>query len=144
MNFDQWLKDNRNDLDSFIGKQFWICDFRLNSSNDFRPIRKVIPKLVQIFCNADLPKGKNIYYSPIHFREVKNGKILSTVIAPYDNTGYRSYSGVAVNIFETEFACKEFFKIQCDKVIRDYQDELTRRAAETQHRIDEIKQILDE
>lgn len=135
-----WDQTYKN-LENVIGKQVWICDFRLNKDKDIKPIRKITPKLVQVFSNDDLPKGKNVYYSPVHFKEIKKGKVLSTVIAPYDNTGYRTYTGVSVNIFDTEKECVDFFRKQCDEVIKEYNEEMERRMAEIQRRILEIENL---
>ena len=157
MNFENWLKANGiswklnfpyideiyEHLENVIGNQYWICDYRLNREKNSRPIRNITPKLVQVFSNADLPKNKRVYYSPIHFREVKNGKVSATVIGPYDNTGYRSYRGVSVNIFDTKTECIEFFTEQCNTAIREYEEELTRRTQEIHYRIDEIKKIKE-
>ncbi|WP_336761317.1 hypothetical protein [Paenibacillus sp. USHLN196] len=82
-----------------IGEEVWICDYRYNDV-DNKAIRHIQPKKVVVVSNEDLPKNKRVYYSEFHFREIKeNGKLSSTVIAPYDNTGYRSYGGVSLNIF---------------------------------------------
>lgn len=153
MNFKEWLKNNNivvihnlmelkyENLENIIGKRFWICDYRLNSKKDSKPIRNVPPKLVQVFSNDDLPKNKRVYYSPVHFREVKNDKILSTIIAPYDNTGYRAYTGISLNIFKTELECVNCFNKQCDEAIKEYEDELKRRTDEINSRINEIENL---
>lgn len=154
MNFQEWLTDNGvtathdrflektyHNLENIIGKRFWICDYRLNNQCDSKPIRSVSPKLVQVFSNDDLPKNKNVYYSPIHFREVKGDKCLSTVIAPFDNTGYRGYTGVSVNIFNTQDDCEACFRGQCDAAIRDYENALKNRMEEINARIAEIQGI---
>lgn len=128
-------------LENVIGKYIWICDFRLNKDRDIKPIRKVTPKLVQVFSNDDLPKGKNVYYSPIHFRELKKNKVQSAIIAPYDSTGYRTYTGVSLNIFNTKEECIEFFRKQCDEVITGYLEELDRRTVEIKSRIEDIEKM---
>lgn len=153
MDFKEWLKNNDvivkhslmeteyENLENIIGKRFWICDYRLNSKKDSKPIRNVPPKLVQVFSNDDLPKNKRVYYSPVHFREVKNDKILSTIIAPYDNTGYRAYTGISLNIFNSEIECINCFNKQCDEAIKEYEDELKRRTDEINSRINEIENL---
>jgi hypothetical protein len=150
MNFNEWLSSNEvsvkhsftgseyDGLEKVIDKRFWICDYRLNYSKDKKPIRNIQPKLIQVFSNDDLPKNKKVYYSPIHFREIKNGKLLSTIIAPFDNTGYRSYTGVSVNIFNTYEECKECFDTQCQIAISGYQE----RINELVKRTDEIKELI--
>lgn len=155
MNFKEWLASNGvkqyynlcettyENLDNIIGKQYWICDYRLNKDKDGKPIRNVVPKMVQVFSNDDLPKNKNVYYSPIHFRAVSNGKVNSTVIAPFDNTGYRGYAGISVNIFDNESDCRKCFTKQCKNAIREYRDELNRRTTEINNRISEIEKLID-
>lgn len=112
--------DGYENLENIIGKEVWICDYRINDPNN-KPIRSISPKLARIFDNDDLPKNKIVYYSPIHFREVKGGKVLSTIIAPYDNTGYRHVSGKCVNIFENKTDCINHFNGQLNKGIEQMQ-----------------------
>lgn len=103
-------------LDNVIGKDVWICDYRINDPNN-KPIRNVQPKMVRVFNNDDLPKNKNVYYSPIHFREIKGDRVLSTIIKPYDNTGFRAYTGVCLNIFENKDDCICYFNGQLKEAI---------------------------
>ena len=153
MNFKEWLEANNvivqagkldtvyGNLENILDKQFWICDYRLNENKDSKPIRSITPKLVKVFLNESLPKGKKVYYSPIHFKEVKNGKTLSTVIAPYDSTGYRYYHGVSVSIFNTERECKDCFEQQCIEAIHAYNTKLEQVAKELNARMDEIHEL---
>lgn len=119
--------DGYENLENIIGNEVWICDYRISDPNN-KPIRSVTPKLVRIFNNDDLPQNKTVYYSPIHFREVKANKVLSTVIAPYDNTGYRCISGKCVNIFESKEMCVAYFNNQLVEAIdkmRKYKERQT-------------------
>jgi hypothetical protein len=85
-----------------VGDDVWIVDFRYEDVLN-KPIRNVTPTLVRITSNDDLPARKTVYYADYHFRPLgKNGAAKATVIAPYDNTGFRGYTGVSVNIFLTE------------------------------------------
>jgi hypothetical protein len=104
-----------------IGEIVWICDFRFNNEFFKKPIRKVLPTKVIVCSNDDLPKRKTVYYSEVHFKKLnKNGEPLkSSVIGPYDNTGYRSYPGVSVNIFKSEMECRMFFKILCSGLVEE-------------------------
>lgn len=130
-------------LENVINKNVWVCDFRLNENRDLKPIRKIKPTLVQVFSNDYLPKNKHIYYSPIHFRVIKKDIASSTIIAPYDNTGYRIHTGVSLNIFDTKDECIKHFRIQCAEAMQNYQDELTWRIMKTQDRIDEIQKMQE-
>ena len=153
MDFKEWLRSNRinevgkfydshyENLDNVVGKHFWICDYRLNKDKDNKPIRAITPKLVQVFSNDILPASKRVYYSPIHFKEIKNGKVLSAVIGPYDGTGYKTYPGVSVNIFDHKEECIKFFINQCEKAVEEYKVELERRTAEINRRIEEIQKL---
>lgn len=100
----------------------WICDFRYNDIFK-KPIRNVKPTKVMVKRNIDLPCNKTVYYSDTHFRTLnKNGKISSKVISLYDNTGYRSYEGICVNIFDNEKECKECFEKQCEEILKEIQE----------------------
>ena len=101
------------------GQKVYICDFRQEDLNK-KPIRNVQPMLVQVVSNDDLPKNKTVYYSDVHFRMIKSkGEgVTSRIIAPFDNTGYRSYSGVMLNIFDNYEECADLFKLQIDDVIQ--------------------------
>lgn len=95
MNYQEFLNSN----ESVLGKQIWITDYRRGKSGGY--VRHIPPTLVEVTCNSELPKNKRVYYSEFHFRKVKNGNVSKEILAPYDNTGYRSYKGVSVNVFYT-------------------------------------------
>lgn len=117
-----------NHISRVIGLCVWVCDFRFNNNGDIKPIRNVEPVEVMVCSNEDLPGNKRVYYSPIHFRPVVGEKVLSKVIGPYDNTGYRAYPGTSLNIFLTKFECYDCYITQCDKAISqfiDYENRLT-------------------
>tara|TARA_R110000851_G_scaffold23134_1_gene68037 strand:- start:1462 stop:1878 length:417 start_codon:yes stop_codon:yes gene_type:complete len=100
------------------GQKVYICDYRQEDLNK-KPIRNVKPMLVQVVSNDDLPKNKTVYYSKVHFRMIKNkGEgVTVRIIPPFDNTGYRSYPGVMLNIFDNYEECADLFKVQIDDVI---------------------------
>jgi hypothetical protein len=99
-----------------IGDTVWICDFRHDDIMN-KPIRNISPQAVVIADNADLPKGKIVYYSNVHFLPLgKNGSPQKKVIAPFDNTGFRGRTGIGVNVFDTEKECREFYLTQCNTV----------------------------
>lgn len=100
-----------------VGDLFYITDFRHDDILN-KPIRNIAPTQVQLFSNDDLPKGKHVYYAEHHFRAVgKTGKPLAAVIAPYDNTGFRGYTGVSLNIFTTLEEAEAYYVKQCEKVL---------------------------
>jgi hypothetical protein len=68
---------------------------------------------------------KKVYYSKSFFSPIgKSGKPLSKVIAPMDNTGFRSNPGNPLLVFEHEQECVESWNrqikehlVQVDKLI---------------------------
>lgn len=90
------------------GKEVWICDLRWNDFNN-KPIRDITPKKVIVRPISETKK--RVYYSEIFFSEIKNDKVVSSsVIGLFDNTGYRSYTGVPLNVFTTEAECIKNYK----------------------------------
>jgi hypothetical protein len=47
----------------------------------------------------------------------KGEGVTSRIIPPFDNTGYRSYPGEMLNIFDNYQECADLFKLQIDDVI---------------------------
>ncbi|QNR65382.1 hypothetical protein IAQ67_15930 [Paenibacillus peoriae] len=127
-----------------IGEEVWVCDYRYNDV-DNKPIRHIPPKKVVVVSNEDLPKNKRVYYSDFHFRELKgNGKLSSTIIAPYDNTGYRAYTGESLNIFYAKEECVKHYLNQCMENLRQFEDAKTRKTTYYNNKIDEINQEITE
>lgn len=118
MNFNQFLLENK----TVIGKQIWITDYRRGKSGGY--VRHVPPTLVEVTCNSELPKNKRVYYSDYHFRKVKNAKVSKEILAPYDNTGYRSYKGVSVNVFYTYEEAAQKYNEQIEEIIYSYNNEI--------------------
>jgi len=83
------------------GEKIWICDFRFSDYGHTKPLRHVKPTQVIIVGNSELPKNKTVYYSESHFLALnkKGEPMKSKIIKPFDNTGQRSYTGVALNAF---------------------------------------------
>lgn len=97
-------------------KEIWICDFRQVSAGT-KPIRNIKPQKAQVLSNDLIESKKTIYYSKSHLRPIgASGKVLSKIISPVDNTGYRSKSGVHINAFTTEDECRECFREQVQEV----------------------------
>ncbi len=94
---------------SIDGKIVWVYDFRYNNFDE-KPIRKVLPQSVFVQSNDKIKK--KIYYSKSHFvgRNKHGDPLKSKIIALYDNTGYRSFPGTPLNVFETERECFAHFK----------------------------------
>lgn len=94
-----------------IGDKVWICDYRFDDPTN-KPIRNLAPQ--QMFIMDASSTKKNIYYSSFYFAPISaKGTPLAAVIAPFDNTGFRGYTGVSVNIFLDEKDCRDHFVKQC-------------------------------
>ena len=92
-----------------------------------KPIRAISPRQVMVF-DAENAK-KTIYYSPIFFREVKNGKLLAAEINPVDNTGFRSIAGTSVQIFKSKEKCVACYKKLLEKAIAERKNALAKISA---------------
>ena len=129
------------------GDTLWITDFRFGSDGALnKPIRHVKPTKVKLVSNSELPKNKTVYYSNYHFRPInKNGETSkSRIIAPYDNTGYRSYTGVSLNIFTDEKECKDFYIDLCKNRLVDIDIEKRSILRSLNTKEEEINKLIEE
>lgn len=127
-----------------IGEEVWICDYRFNDI-DNQPIRHVKPTKVIVVSNEELPGNKTVYYSEFHFRPFgKNGKPLAQVIAPYDNTGYRSNTGTSLNIFYDEKECVKHYKKQCRTIIIDFEAAKESKLKYYDKKIEQVQTEMEE
>lgn len=134
------LYDYTEGLENITGKMVWICDYRVNADPTKKPIRDIKP-IAAIVTDAEETK-KAIYYSPIYFRPVKNGRVMSKVIAPMDNTGYRCRPGESVNIFYTVEDCVKCYREQVRQAKVIYQKELARITDLFNTRLGELDESL--
>lgn len=110
-----------------VGKTFWVCDYRKPDINK-KAIRHVKPTCVMVLNEKhfeDLGKKfPRVYYSAFVLVPIdRKGKLkYSQYIVPYDNTGYRSYTGIPLNVFDNEQECIDFYNKQIDIVLKMYQD----------------------
>ena len=105
---------------SKVGDRVWICHY-LKPNLDKKPLRTVPPTYVVIRSINDLPQGKRIYYSETFFSPInKNGSISTQVISPVDNTGFRSFCGNELFIFDNEQECIE----EWNKQLKDCQERI--------------------
>jgi len=122
------------------GDTLWIADYRHQSIND-KPIRHLVPTEVRLISNVDLPPHKRIYYADFHFRPYgKTGKLLAQIIAPYDNTGYRGYTGGSVGVFFTREEAVAYYLDQCQEV----KTAILKGAKAAQDRFDKMLSEVDE
>ena len=69
---------------------------------------------------AKLTARDNVNYSHNVFVPYSSsGKLLKKDIKIYDNTGYRSYSGNPISVFDNEVEAKEWFNTELSKVIEN-------------------------
>lgn len=122
----------------FVGKKVWICDYR-QPDLDKKPIRHVKPTEVMVFSNEDLPANKRVYYSENHFRKLSaKGVPSSTIIGVFDNTGYRSFTGVALKIFDNKEDCIEEYKKMADVILLDVDNRMATVLKSLQQYKDEV------
>ena len=99
----------------YIGQELWICDYRYNDFGN-KPIRHVKP--IKVNCLSIRETDKRVYYSECFFRE---GEKKSSLIKLFDNTGYRSFPGVALEVFTTEEECVKAYNSAKEKLRKDFQ-----------------------
>lgn len=106
-----------------IDSVVWICDYRFNNSVFAKPIRAIHPTKVKFRPASD--SKKHVYYANHVFRPFnKNGTLASKCISPYDNTGYRAYTGTPLHIFINEKECIEFYNKQLMDILKQGELEL--------------------
>lgn len=125
---------------SYNGKKVFICDYRVPDL-DKKPIRSVEPTEVLVRDNDETKK--RIYYSNSHFVSLKkNGEPSSKVIGLYDNTGFRSYTGEPVKVFDNLAECEAQWNDDL-KFVQDRWIERRRTALQDIdnqiHKIDEMR-----
>ena len=104
------------------GKEVWICDYRRNDVNS-KAQRHVKPTKVVLLSKYDYEAaGKDfgrVYYSKYAFVQLnkKGEPQYSKKIAPYDTTGFRSFAGIGVNVFDNEAECVAYYNEQVQTVI---------------------------
>ena len=98
------------------GQYVWICDHRAGDDIANKPIRHVEPQQVLIRSNEETKK--RIYYSESHFAPLNTkGLPTSATVGLYDNTGYRAYRGVALQVFDNSQECRTEYVKACKHLI---------------------------
>lgn len=110
--------DYAENLVNVLGKHVWICDYRIDRNAIWKPIREIKPTEV-VVASTDTCK-KPILHSPICFETP------SSFIAPFDDTGFLSLTGVSVNIFETKEECVNCYREQVRQANEIYEKEKAR------------------
>lgn len=111
--------------DKWINKKIWICDYRQEDSNK-KAIRHQRPTEVIVRNISELPKNKKVYYTENFFSKLNaKGEVINSSIIPvFDNTGYRSFTGVPLSAFDNEEECKKHYLEQVDKIITMIDNEM--------------------
>jgi len=101
------------------GKIVWICDYRWNDF-DIKQTRNIKPTKVLIRSIEETTK--RVYYSYCFFSEIKKDSFVkSSLIKLYDNTGYRSFPGIPLNVFTEEDECLKHYKKQANSVFKEFE-----------------------
>ena len=101
------------------GKTVWICDYRWTDF-DKKEDRNVKP--TQVLIRSTEETTKRVNYSHSFFSEIKKDKVSnSSLIKLFDNTGYRWYTGVALNVFTEEEECRDFYKKQANIILKSFE-----------------------
>lgn len=143
------MKHDINDIvkgTSHRGKKYWVCDYRKDSTNK-KANRSVPPTEIMIVSSDDYraanEKEPTVYYSNVAFAKLdKNGNPkLKQTIPPFDNTGYRSNTGIGINVFDTEEECIEFYNSQVQTVIEMYEHSIETVVQGLKNELEEIKEL---
>ena len=98
-----------------VNNVLWVCDYRYKDIAN-KPIRHVKPIKVSLTHNSKTKK--RVYYSDYHLAPFgKKGQVLKQVIPIFDNTGYRGYTGIPLQMFDTETECRDAYKLQQSEVL---------------------------
>lgn len=114
------MKLDKKELSNGIhnGKVVWICDYRWTDF-DKKEDRNIKP--TQALVRSTTETSKRVNYSDCFFSEIKKDKVVnSSIIKLFDNTGYRTYAGIALNVFTEESQCQKHYKMQADAVLKDF------------------------
>lgn len=128
------------------GKKFWVCDYRKDST-DKKANRAIPPTEIMIVTSQDYRdaalKEPTVYYSNVAFAKLdKNGNPkLKQLVPPFDTTGYRSYTGIGINVFDSYDECVKFYNEQIDKIIEMYENKIETIVQSLEYELEEIKKL---
>lgn len=126
---------------SMNGQTVWVCDFRYTDF-DNKPARNLKPTQALVRSNA--ATSKRVYYSESHFvgLNAKGEPVASKVIGPYDNTGFRSYTGIALHCFTTEAECVAHYRKQVRTALQGLEEHKQNKVAAIDAKIAELTKEL--
>lgn len=124
----------------YSDKIVYICDYRITDRNK-KPIRNVSPTEVLVVHKTE--SKKTVYYSDYCFKPLGvNGKPLSKIIMPFDNTGYRSFTGNPVFVFDNMDECVEKWNSMIDEHIQYWENEKLHAIQRIDDRIANFEDML--
>lgn len=127
------------DIGHYQDMDVWICDYRQPDRNK-KPIRKVPPTKVNVRPSSEAKK--TIYYSDYFFKPYsKSGTLASKEIKPFDNTGFRFFSGNPVYIFDVEQECIDKWNKLIDEEIDYWNKRKATILSEIDNQINEFSKI---
>lgn len=129
------IKDLTSSNNPNVGKEFWICDYRFRDITD-KAIRNVHPTKA-ILVNKQ--EGERVYYSETYFVDAAKK---SKKIKLFDNTGFRSYAGEPLHVFDNEQECMLFFADQCRVIEKAYKDYMTDIVQSMGEKRDEVTALI--
>lgn len=132
------IKDVTNG--SMDGQTVYVCDYRQPDHNK-KPIRNVPPTKVKILPNSEAKK--TVYYSNSFFKPYgKNGNLTAKEIKPYDNTGFRMYTGEPLYVFDTYKEAVEKWNELLERHIEYWESEQTVIVQRIENKIVDFKNML--
>lgn len=137
------IKEITKENSDYLNKDLWIAEVNFKLE---RP-RIIKPTLAQLVSASEAPKNKRIYYSHTFFKPYgEKGKLLNKPIVIFDNTGYRSYSGNPLSVFETEDECRNWFaeklSSRIDERLIDRERIITAYDNTTQEYVDILNEVV--
>ncbi len=134
-------KDFIETEDNKTGNKVWVCDYRFRNGFSKKPARHVKPTLVEIRPSEE-GKGTTYYSETCYIPYKKNGELnLNKKINPFDNTGYRMYTGIGLQVFLTEGECKEYYSNLCKSYIPLIEQEIKESTKDLRDLIETLKEV---
>jgi hypothetical protein len=107
-------KVRNGDMDDKI---VYVCHFN-KPDMDKKPLRNVPPTKCVVSSNSKLPTNKKIYYSESHYSPLSAKDVITKkIIAPQDNTGFRSSIGNSLYTFHNYEDCSSLWNMQLSEYI---------------------------
>lgn len=131
------------------GDVVYVCDYR-KPDLDNKPIRNVRPTKCIVYTKADFEKAAkkwpNVYYSNTVLVPLnkKDEPLWSKPIKVFDNTGYRSYTGVPAEFFDNMEECVAAYNESVQEVIDRYHNAILNTPIRLIEEQSEIKKLLIE